>query len=191
MLDEELGRHRDRSATAQWAIDLPASKRYKRYLAVTEAGNLRLDRAAIKEASRYDGKWVLETNDDTISLEDAALGYKSLLIIERCFRTLKRTQIQMMPMYHWAPRRIETHGKICVLALLLERAAEIRCGESWARIRHCLAKLQATRFRGRQYSFFQINEAGKECRELLKKLEVQLPARVFGIEPLENPTAMS
>jgi transposase len=71
---------------------------------VTEAGNLRLDRAAIKEASRYDGKWVLETNDDTISLEDAALGYKSLLIIERCFRTLKRTQIQMMPMYHWAHR---------------------------------------------------------------------------------------
>lgn len=65
---------------------LLASKRFKRYLTTTKSGNLRLDRAAIKEASRYDGKWVLETNDDTISLEDAALGYKSLLIIERCFR---------------------------------------------------------------------------------------------------------
>lgn len=190
MLEEELGRHKDRDASAQWAIDLLASKRYKRYLAVTEAGNLRIDRAAIKEASRYDGKWVLETNDDTISLEDAALGYKSLLIIERCFRTLKRTQIQMMPMYHWAPRRIESHVKICVLALLLERAAEIRCGETWARIRGSLAKLQATQFRGRQHSFFQINEAGKECRDLFAKLEVPLPARVFGIEPVENPGAI-
>jgi hypothetical protein len=33
---------------------------------------------------------VLITNDDTITLEDAASGYKSLLIIERCFQTLKR-----------------------------------------------------------------------------------------------------
>ncbi|MDP6179145.1 MAG: hypothetical protein QGG48_04560 [Desulfatiglandales bacterium] len=24
----------------------------------------------------YDGKWVLQTNDDTISVEDAACGYK-------------------------------------------------------------------------------------------------------------------
>jgi hypothetical protein len=48
----------------------------KRYLTTTEAGQLRLDRTTVTEAKRYDGKWVLETNDDTISLEDAALGYK-------------------------------------------------------------------------------------------------------------------
>jgi transposase len=129
MLEEELAGHRDRDASAQWAIDLLASRRYRRYLTVGESGKIRLDRAAIKEASRYDGKWVLETNDDTISLEDAALGYKGLLVIERCFRTLKRTQIKMMPMHHWAPRRIATHVKICVLALLLERIAELQCGE--------------------------------------------------------------
>jgi hypothetical protein len=29
--------------------------------------------------------WDLETNDDTISLEDAACGYKGLMVIERCF----------------------------------------------------------------------------------------------------------
>lgn len=28
-------------------------------------------------------KWVLQTNDETISLEDAAAGYKGLLMIER------------------------------------------------------------------------------------------------------------
>jgi hypothetical protein len=56
---------------------------------------------------KYDGKWVIETNDDTISLEDAACGYKGLMVIERCFRSLKRTQIKMTPMYHWLSRRIE------------------------------------------------------------------------------------
>ena len=67
----------------------------KRYLRVTKANKVRIDRAKIKEAAKYDGKWVLETNDDTISLEDAAYGYKGLMVIERCFRSLKRTQIKL------------------------------------------------------------------------------------------------
>ena len=186
LLEEELASHRDRDASAQWAIELMASKRYKRYLTTTEAGKLRLDRATITEAKRYDGKWVLETNDDTISLEDAALGYKGLLVIERCFRSLKRTQIQMMPMYHWAARRIETHVKICALALLLERVAERECGQPWSHIRAALAKLQATQFKSSQHSFFQINSPPKDCRELMKKLATPLPAKVFGIETIEK-----
>jgi hypothetical protein len=40
---------------------------------------------------------VIETNDDTITLEDAASGYEGLMVIERCFRSLKRTQIKMTP----------------------------------------------------------------------------------------------
>lgn len=186
LLEEELASHRDRDASAQWAIELLASKRYKRYLTTTKAGKLRLDRAAVTEAKRYDGKWVLETNDDTISLEDAALGYKGLLVIERCFRSLKSTQIQMMPMYHWAARRIETHVKICVLALLLERVAELACGQPWSHIRAALAKLQATQFKSSQHSFFQINSPPKDCRELMKKLATPLPAKVFGIETIEK-----
>ena len=129
---------------------------------------------------------MLETNDDTISLEDAALGYKSLLIIERCFRSLKRTQIQMMPMYHWVPRRIETHVKICVLALLLERVAELKCGAPWSRIRHSLTKLQATECRNSQHSFFHINGAQDDCREILKKFAIPLPPKVFGIKTVEK-----
>lgn len=186
ILEEELEHHRDKSATAGWAIQLLASKRFKRYLAVTKTGKIRLDRAAVKEASRYDGKWVLETNDDTISLEDAALGYKSLLIIERCFRSLKRTQIQMMPMYHWAPRRIETHVKICILALLIQRVAELKCEAPWSRIRNSLAKLQATELQSSQYNFFQINEVRKDCWVLLKKLAIPLPPKVFGINTIEK-----
>lgn len=186
MLEEELASHKDRDASAQWAVELLASRRYKRYLKTTEAGKIRLDRAAITEARRYDGKWVLETNDDTISLEDAALGYKGLLVIERCFRSLKRTQIKMMPMYHWASRRIESHVKICVLALLIERVAERECGQPWSRIRPNLAKLQATEFQNGQHSFFQINSAPEACRDLMKKLATPLPVKVFGINPVEK-----
>jgi len=72
MLEAELGRHKDQAANAQWAIKLLASRRFKRYLRTTKSGQLRIDRSAIREAAKYDGKWVVETNDDTISLEDAA-----------------------------------------------------------------------------------------------------------------------
>ena len=82
-LEQELESHPDRQATARWAIDLLASGRYKRYLTIDKQGRIRLDREAVRQASKYDGKWVLQTNDDTISVEDAAAGYKGLLVIER------------------------------------------------------------------------------------------------------------
>ena len=126
-LEEELARHPKPDATARWAIDLLASLRFKRYLSVTKGGMIRIDRGAIREAARYDGRWVIETNDDSISLEDAACGYKGLMVIERCFRSLKKTQIKMSPVHHWTARRIEAHVKICVLALLMERLAELTC----------------------------------------------------------------
>ena len=177
-LEEELERHPDKRATAQWAIELLASSRYKRYLTITKSNHIRVDRKSIREAERYDGKWVLQTNDDTISVEDAACGYKGLMIIERCFRSLKRTQIKMTPMFHWAPRRIETHVKICVLALLIERIAEIRCGETWSRIRRKLEALKILELITPEYRFFQRNEIPGKTRNILKMLDVSEPKRI-------------
>ena len=146
ILEQELAKHPDRSASAQWAIELLASRRFKRYLTITKSNRIRIDRGKIREAVKYDGKWVLETNDDTISLEDAACGYKGLMVIERCFRSLKRTQIKMTPMYHWLARRIESHVRICVLALLIERIAELSCGRPWHQIRRDLETVQVSNF---------------------------------------------
>gem|GEM_PF-4566414 len=121
ILEKELASHKDASASAQWAVELMPSHRFV------------IDRTKIREAATFDDKWVLEINDDTISLEEAACSYKSLMIIECCFRSLKRTQIKMMPMCHWVSRRIEAHFKICVLALLIERVAELVCGKPGTR----------------------------------------------------------
>jgi len=180
-LEAELARHPEKNANAQWAIELLASGRYKRYLTTTEKGQIRIDRAAIRQAQRYDGKWVLETNDDTISLQDAASGYKGLLVIERCFRSLKRTQIKMTPMYHWLPHRIEAHVRICVLALLIERVAELACAQSWFRIRRTLDALQATEFHTPTQRFFRMNEVSQPVRQVFKSLAIPLPKRVLAI----------
>ena len=104
------------------------------------------------------------------------------MIIERCFRSLKRTQIKMTPMFHWVPRRIETHVKICILALLIERIAEIRCGETWSRIRRKLEALKILELITPEYRFFQRNEIPTETRNILKTLEVPEPKRIFELE---------
>lgn len=122
-LEMKLNQHPDHRPTARWAINLMASGRYKRYLTIVN-NCICLDRQAVQDAASYDGRWVLITSDDTITLEDAASGYNGLLVIERCFRTMKSTRIKLEPLYHWLPERIEAHIKICVLALLLARVAE-------------------------------------------------------------------
>jgi transposase len=173
-----LASHKDHSVSAQWAIELLASRRFKRYLRTTKGGQLRIDRAAVVDAARFDGKWVIETNDDSISLEDAACGYKSLMVIERCFRSLKRTQIKMTPMYHWASRRIETHVKICVLALQIERVAELSCGMSWHQIKRALERLQITELFDLKYRVLMRNEVAQETAKILKSLKISIPKQI-------------
>jgi hypothetical protein len=183
-LGEELASHPDRDATAKWAAELRASGRYGRYLKVDGQGRLVVDAAAVRKAERHDGKWVIETNDDTLSIEDAAAGYKAALVIEQCFRSLKRTQIQMTPMYHWLPRRIEAHVKICILALLIQRVAEIATERPWAQIRRELDHLQVTEFETNSYRFFRTNDLAPEVASILEKLKIKPPSRILGTEKL-------
>ena len=187
-LQAELARHKNHSATAQWAIDLLASPRTKRYLTITKRGLIRLDRHKIQQAARTDGKWVIETNDDTLSASDATLAYKNLSVIERCFRTLKTTQLKLEPVYHRLPRRIEAHVKLCVMALLIERVAELACEQSWAQLRHVLRQLQVTEFHTPSHLFFQRNHPSQAVVKLLKKLDIPLPNTILSIDPLDNPT---
>jgi len=183
MLEKELAKHSDKKATAKWAIELLASKRYKQYLSISDDSHVHIDHEKLRQAEKYDGKWVLETNDDTIKLDDAACGYKGLMVIERCFRTLKRTQIKMTPMYHWLSRRIGAHVRICVLSLLIERVAELACDKTWSQIRETLDMLQVSEFHTPSHCFFQLNEPTEPLKETLKALKIPLPPRILGIRP--------
>jgi len=115
------------------ACELRTSRRYGKYLRETSTGKLLLDRGAIADAARYDGKWVITSNDDTLSAEDLALGYKQLLRVEQCWRQLE-SGLRMRPVFHDRPWRIQAHVTISVLALLLERIVEIRAGDTWRNV---------------------------------------------------------
>jgi hypothetical protein len=150
-----------------------------KYLLACRMASVSEVKRQIVAAAKYDGKWVIETNDDTISLEDAACGYKGLMVIERCFRSLKRTQIKLTPMYHWASRRIESHVKICVLALLIERIAEPACGRSWHHIQRAPDMLRITEFFDLKYRVLMRNELTQDAIKILKSLKIKVPPQVI------------
>jgi transposase len=190
-LSAELNLLREREADhPKAACELLASRRYGRYLTTDYTGRPRLDAAKVKAAEKFDGKFVVITNDDTLSAEDIALGYKGGWIIESCFRRMKQTGLEVRPMFHWTARRIEAHVKLCVLALQMPRAAEIRCGLSWARIAHELGALKAVRYQVGGRGIVQRTKIAGDLAALLKKLGIPIPKRLLAvIEPSETPAA--
>ena len=159
---------------------------FPRYLKVTERGDVRLDTNAIKGAAT-DGKWVIETNDDTLTPpEDAASAYKGLMVIKRCFRTLKTTQLKLEPVYHRLLRRIEAHVKICVMALLIERVTELACDQPWSQLRPILARLQATEVHILSHVLFKRNQPTQTVQNLFKTFDIPLPKPILDISELNK-----
>jgi transposase len=129
-----------------------------------------------------DGKYVLLTNDDTLTPEDVGLGYKSMMIIEACFRRMKTTGLRIRPVYHWTSHRIVSHVKLCVLALLIERAAEIRTGDTWRNLRLALDEIKAVRYQVQGTTIVQSTLLTPQAEAILKKLKISPPSRVLAVE---------
>jgi transposase len=163
---------------------LLASERFGRYLRRTKRGALRIDLTAARREARFDGKWVITSNDDTLTAEDLALGYKQLLRVEECWRTMK-SGLRMRPVFHWAPHRIEAHVKLCVLALLLERIAEIRAGDTWRNVVAQLETIKVVEYTRGTARIRQTTELRGSVATLLQELGVPPPPRLHDIESTE------
>ena len=90
-------------------------------------------------------------------------------------------------MQHGSARRIEAHVRLCVLALQVRRAAEIRCGWPWARIAHQLGALKAVRYRSESRCVVQRTTIPPELAEPLRKLAMSAPKQILALEA-SSPT---
>jgi transposase len=164
------------------ACQLVASKRYGRYLSLDDKGRPYLDRDKVKRAEHLDGKFVLTTNDDTLSVADIALGYKGMWIIESCFRKMKTTGLEVRPMFHWMPQRITAHVKLCVLSLMIQRAAELATELPWTRITTILAPLKAVQYRSDEKTIVQASKIRPETAEIFKTLNISKPKTILAVD---------
>jgi hypothetical protein len=69
-----------------------------------------------------------------------------------------------------------------VLALLIERAAEIRVGDTWRNLRFALEEVKAVRYRVHELTLVQSTRLTAQVTASLKKLGVKPPPRVLSIE---------
>ncbi len=164
------------------ACHLVASKRYGRYLSLDDKGRPYLDRDKVKRAEHLDGKFVLTTNDDTLSVADIALGYKGMWIIESCFRKMKTTGLEVRPMFHWMPQRITAHVKLCVLSLMIQRAAELATELPWNQLTTILASLKAVKYRSEDKTIVQASKIRPETAEIFKKLDISKPKAILAVD---------
>ena len=169
------------------ACELRVSGRFGKYLRETSTGKLMIDRTAIADAERYDGKWVITSNDDTLTAEDLALGYKQLLRVEQCWRQLK-SGLHMRPVFHHRPWRIQAHVTISVIALLLERIVELRAGDTWRNVRAELEHVKVVEYDRGEARVLQTTELSPEIVALLRKLRVAAPAKLLAVGPIPAET---
>ena len=159
---------------------LRTSARYGRLLKETKRG-LAIDRQAVTELERFDGKFVVHSNDDTLTAEDMALGYKQQQRVEEAWRTMK-SGLKMRPVFHWAPHRIHAHIAITVLSLLLERTIEHACQDSWRNIRDDLKRIQLAQLSSPNGRVWQVTEPSPDAANRLKLLKIKPPKPILNLD---------
>lgn len=140
----------------------------------TKGGLLRIDRAAITAEAHLDGKFLLRSSDPTLSVEDIALGYKQLLVIERAWREITTT-LDLRPVYRRKQDRIRAHVILCWLALLLIRIAENQTNQTWRNLRDELERMHLGTFSGPAGTSRQRTELTAGHKDILRALNIAQP----------------
>lgn len=69
---------------------------------------------------KYEGKYLIQTDQTDMTPQDAVAYYKDLDEVERAFRSLK-DPLGMRPIWHHAARRVKAHIFVAALSFLIER----------------------------------------------------------------------
>jgi len=82
----------------------------------------RRDTDGITAEARLDGLYVIRTSltAEAMSAAQAVQSYKDLARVERAFRSMKRTDLEIRPIRHWNPDRVRGHVLLCMLAYHVE-----------------------------------------------------------------------
>ena len=144
-------------------------------------GRFRIDKAAIANEAKLDGKWLLRTSDDSLTPTDLALAYKQLLEVERGWRDLKGS-LGLRPVFHHREDRIRAHVQLCWLGLLLMRVIENATGDTWRNVRHELDRMHLVTMESAQGRVAQRSNTTPGQTEIFKALHIAEPGRFLDFD---------
>jgi transposase len=155
---------------------------YGRYLKAGADGKLKIDKGKVAAEEKLDGKFLIKTSDDTLSLSDMVQGYKQLHDIERGFRTLK-SELELRPVYHRKSDRIRAHVLLCWLALLLVRIVETETGITWFQVQRMLKQVNLTSLQFSEGIVHQSTTLTKEQSDVYHSCKVKAPPKIIYLQP--------
>jgi len=125
---------------------------------------------------KYEGKYLIQTDQTDMTPQDAVAYYKDLDEVERAFRSLK-DPLGMRPIWHHAARRVKAHIFVAALSFLIERMlghalknARVSLSaqsalEALKTIRHVVFRVDGQRRSG-------VTPGSARAREVLKALKL-------------------
>jgi hypothetical protein len=142
---------------------------------------LTVNEAALEEASRLDGCYVIKTDlpQSAASKQVVHDRYKDLAEVEQAFRTCKTAHLETRPIYVRTAEHTRGHVLVVMLAYLIRR----ELSRAWAALDvtveeglHQLQTLVSTEMKVEGGgSCLRLPTPGATCGALLKALEIQLP----------------
>lgn len=170
-----------REQVKQNAKSMVGNKGYRKYLQ-GDGKKFAIDEAKVKRESRFDGKWVLQTDLDEMPAEDVALKYKQLWMVEEMFRTAK-TLLETRPIHHHLDETIRGHVFCSFLALVLRKELHDRLARQgdkfeWAEILRDLAALQYVEVEHQAKRFLLRSEAQGTCSAVFRAAGVAIPPTI-------------
>ncbi|MHB1930929.1 MAG: IS1634 family transposase [Acidimicrobiales bacterium] len=167
--------------------ELRATPALRRLLRRTKDAKLRLDKGAIANDARFDGKFLLRSSDDSLTPTDLALAYKQLTEVERGWRDMKGA-LKLRPVFHYREDRIRAHVQLCWLGLLLIRTVEHETADTWRNVRHELDRMHLVILETPAGRVTQRSATTQAQQKILAKLGIREPARYLDFE-LPPPVA--
>lgn len=98
---------------------------YRYYAWELNSGRLEISEHPVNlpREKKYEGKYLMQTDQSDMTPQDAVAYYKELNDVERGFRSLK-DPLGMRPIWHHAARRVKAHIFVATLSFLIERMLE-------------------------------------------------------------------
>jgi transposase len=95
---------------------------YNKFLEISDNVKVTINQDKIREDEKWDGMKGYLTNTE-LPAKEVYEQYNGLWVIERAYRVTKGT-LEMRPMFHFTPKRIEAHVCICFVAYKVYKELE-------------------------------------------------------------------
>ena len=138
----------------------------------------------IEQDAKFDGFYGIQTSEKNMTAMDVMEAYHTLWKIEESFRIMKST-MEVRPIFHWTPHRIEGHFVVCFLAFLMERTLELILKDekddtvsSPGRIQEALNTMQLAAVSSHNEELFIKAKSNPLCNKIFKLLKIDLPSNI-------------